>query len=141
MIDVDWKPDHSKLRQFAALWWVAWTAAALLVGLGVVGTAAAGDRLPWLLAGVGAVVGMAGLLRPPVVRPVYLVWMALAFPVGWVVSHLLLVILYYGVFSAVGLVMRMGGRDALRLKRPPASESLWVPRPGRRDPESYFRRF
>lgn len=141
MIDVDWKPDRSRLRQFAVVFWVGFTLLAVLAGFGVLGGAAGWGMGTGLLAAAGAAVGILGLLWPPAVRPVYLVWMGLAFPVGWLLSHLLLAIVYYGVFTLVGLTMRLGGRDALRLKRPPESTSLWVQRPGARPPESYFRRF
>jgi hypothetical protein len=141
MIDIDWKPDRTRLRQFAAVFWVGFTLLAVLAGFGGPGGVAGWGMWTWLLAGAGAAVGILGLLWPPVVRPVYLGWMGLAFPVGWLLSHLLLAVVYYGLFTLAGLMMRLGGRDALRLKRPPESMSLWVQRPGARPPESYFRRF
>ena len=67
--------------------------------------------------------------------------MILAFPIGWVVSRLLLAILFYGVVTPMGLVLRLGGRDPLRLARPAARTTYWMAKPGPADLRSYFRQF
>ena len=45
--------------------------------------------------------GLVGVLRPLWVRGLYRVSMAATFPIGWVVSHLILAAIYYGVFTTV----------------------------------------
>ena len=60
-----------------------------------------------------AAAGLVGVLRPGFLRPVYVLWMALAFPIGWTVSHLLLLIVYYLVLTPIGLLMRLFGYDPL----------------------------
>jgi hypothetical protein len=42
------------------------------------------------LAAAAVVVGVAGLVRPALVRPIYSGWMMAAFPIGWTVSHIAL---------------------------------------------------
>lgn len=141
MISIDWNPDHTRLRQFAVIWWVGFTGLGVLAGLRPYLDLGHPGNLAIVLAAAGAVVGLTGLVVPGAVKPVYLAWMGVAFPVGWVLSHLLLGILYYGLFTVVGLVMRAWGRDALRLRQPPEDGSLWVRRRDHRPPESYFRQF
>jgi hypothetical protein len=45
-----------------------------------------------------------------------------------VVSPIALGILFYLVFMPVGLVMRLSGKDPLRLKFDPAAKSYWIDR-------------
>jgi hypothetical protein len=142
LIDIDWNPTARKLRQFAAVF----AAGCLVVGAIVawsIGPPLGWDRWGpalwvWL---VGSTVGLLGLALPRLVRPVYLFWMGIAFPLGWIVSHILLAILYYGVFTAVGLLLRVRGRDSLHRRRNSGVDSYWSLRAGERKTEDYFRQF
>ncbi len=78
---------------------------------------------------------------PPLRRPLYLGWMYVVFPIGWVVSHVVLAIVYYLVFTGTGLVMRLLGRDPLQRRFEPDAQTYWVEhRPGE-DRARYFRQF
>jgi hypothetical protein len=134
--DVSWHPSTRTLRQFAGLW------------LAVVGASAAWQALvrqrptvALVLALLALLVGMAGLVRPSLVRWPYVGGMVLAFPIGWAVSMLLLAILYFGIFTPLALLFRLRGRDVLRLRRPEGAASYWTPRPTVTDPRGYFRQF
>ena len=61
-------------------------------------------------------------------------------PLGWVISHLLLAILFFAVFTPVALVFRLIGRDALRRRRR-ARETYWIRRSPATDPGWYFCQF
>jgi Saxitoxin biosynthesis operon protein SxtJ len=79
----------------------------------------------------GALVG-AGLLLPGSLGPVYRAWMRLALVLSRVTTPVFMGLIYFGLFTPVGLVRRWLGRDALH--RPPR-DSFWVdrpPGPGRR---------
>jgi len=66
--------------------------------------------------------------------------MTLTVPIAFVLSHLVLGILYYGVVTPTGLLLRLFRRDPLRLRRAnAASPSFWEPRERERDPERYLR--
>ena len=73
-------------------------------------------------------------------RPVFVGWMMLAFPLSWLVSHIALAIVFYGFFTPLALVFRLSGRDPLALKRR-NTESYWQPRPQATDVRRYFRQF
>ena len=47
----------------------------------------------------------------------FLGWMYAAFPIGWTISHLLLLAVYYFVLTPVGLALRLTGRDPVDLGR------------------------
>ena len=56
-----------------------------------------------------------------------------------VVSTLLLGLIYYGLFTPVGLLFRVLGRDSMNRKFDPTADSYWIVRDERRTPASYFR--
>jgi hypothetical protein len=64
--------------------------------------------------------------------------MVVAFPIGLVVSEVLLRLIYYGAFTPVALVFRAMRRDVLRLRKP-QTDSYWLQRRQRTDPLAYFR--
>ena len=88
----------------------------------------------------GVIPGMLGWLRPDWLRPVFVGWMILVFPIGWTVSHLLLGLLFFGVFTPVGLLLRICGKDSLLLKRP-AAGSCWRPKSPVTDLQRYLRQY
>ncbi len=142
LITIDWNPDRRKLRQFGLF---------MLAGCAVLGLLVAW-RAGWALLApewnrttviwvAGGAMGFLALIRPGWLRPFYLIWMGLAFPIGWVLSHVLLGVVFYGVFTLVGLLFRILGRDPLRLKRPEGATSYWVVRTSGRRAADYFRQF
>jgi hypothetical protein len=125
MIAADWLPTHRKLRQFSA---------ALLVVAVVVALRRGVDG--WSIA--AGVVAFAGLVWPAAARPLYLTLTVVSLPIGWLVSHILLRVIYYLVLTPVALVLRVFGRDPLALRRRDAA-SHWEPFRQGEDIESYFR--
>ena len=59
-----------------------------------------------------------------------------------VVVPVVLAILFFVVLTPVGFLLRLVGRDALRLKRDPMAASYWIPRRLQRQaPNSMHRQF
>jgi hypothetical protein len=135
--DIPRNPDARTLRQFGVL------------GLFVFGSLAAwrfaahGGASPVVVAfGVAAVVlGAFGLLAPRLLRPVFVGWLMLAFPIGWTISNLVLALMYYGMITPLGLVFRLLRRDALALRPPRDASSYWQPKPMPVDVRRYFRQY
>ncbi len=131
MITPSWSPTPRQLRQFAL---------AAPVGFGLVGWMLARFGLqpwwPWAGAGFGGLLLAVGLARPLALRPLYALAVALATPIGWIASTLLMLVFYYLVVSPTGLLFRASGRDALQLR---GGGSRWRPRTESRDPQSYYR--
>jgi hypothetical protein len=134
--DIPFSPQPRMLRQFAALWLAFFGGLAAWQGLmrGRVGVAA-------VLAVLAVVIGGLGLIRPQLIRPIFIGWMVLAFPIGWTVSLILLGLVYYGLFLPIGLVFRLVGRDALQLRPRPDVTTYWTSRPEVADVRRYFRQF
>ena len=134
MISVQWNPERKQLRQFAAIWFPAFCA---LVGW-MVGKKTGhwtGVEIAWISC---AVVAVAGCIHPPLIRPVFVGLILATFPIGWVVSHVLLGVIFYGIVTPIGLVLRLTGHDPLQLKEP-AGTTLWKTPVGKTDPASYLR--
>jgi Saxitoxin biosynthesis operon protein SxtJ len=131
--DVIRPPSQKTLRQFAGLW--------LVVFLGM---AAArwwrGQADSWAvaLAIVAIVVGLAGLIAPAVVRPIYTGWMVAAFPIGWTVSRIVLGAIFFGVLTPIAASFRGAGRDQLRLRRR-SQDTYWLPKRKPAGAGEYFR--
>jgi hypothetical protein len=92
-----------------------------------------------VLAGAALIVALVGLAVPLALRPIFVGWMVLVFPVNWLVSHLVLACLFYCIFTPVGLFFKLVGRDALTRRLPSDRGSYWVDKPAAADVRSYFR--
>ena len=132
--DISFDPPRRTLRQFAGLW--------ILVFSGWAGWCywARGEPgLALLFVGIAGAIGLPGLLAPRLMRPIYVGWMCLTFPIGWLVSHMLLACVFYGLFTPLGLLFRLLGRDPLAIRSRPGQNSYWRPRPLPGDGRSYYR--
>lgn len=134
--DIPFDPTRKTLRQFAGLWLVFFGGVALWQAL-VRGRM----NLGLSIGALALVVGLAGLTRPEWVRLIYIGWMVLAFPIGWTVSQVILLLMYFGLFTPIGLVFRLIGRDPLQRARRPGIDSYWIPKPAPAGVRSYFKQF
>ena len=129
-------PADRTLRQFAVLWIVFFLAIAALQEIHH-----HRHVLSIVLAALAVTVGPLGLVWPRVIRPVFVAWMAMAYPIGWVVSRIVLGIIFYGLFAPVAWVFRIIGRDVLVLKSQPKAETYWQPKPTAADQTEYLQQF
>ncbi len=134
--DLPIRPSAKVLRQFAAAWLVFFLALGAYQYLGR-------DRIPLGLAlmGMALVIGLLGLIRPQAVRWLFVGWMVAAFPIGWLISLLMLLLMFYGLITPVALLFRLRGRDLLGRKRPVAGATFWLPKHTPQDVRSYFRQY
>ena len=132
--DIQFDPTDRLLRQFAGIWTVFFAGFAVFEQIVHHRTVAAG-----VMAVLALTIGPAGLIWPKIVKPIYVAWSVLAFPIGFAVSWIALAILLYGVFTPIGLLFRLFGRDPLMRRRPASRDSYWTPTRPATDPSSYFR--
>src|ERR1035438_3890228 len=121
--EIPFRPATKALRQFAVGWLVfflAFGAHQYLVrhhhGVGLA------------LMGIAAIIGTLGLVKPSLVRWIFVGWMVLAFPIGWLISEVMLLLMFYGVLTPVALLFRMRGRDLLRRSPEPGATTFWFPK-------------
>ena len=136
MIEINWNPSRKELRVFAVLWMLFFC---LVAGLIYVKTGSA--VLSMAIGLIALIIDLIGLCLPGFLRRVYLVWMVAVFPIGWILSHVAIATVYYGVITPTGLIMRLLGRDALNCAWDPSEDTYWQPRRDPDDAERYFRQF
>jgi hypothetical protein len=114
--DVVKRPSERMLRQFAGLWLVFF-----LGGAGLRWWRGRADGWAVGFAVLAVVIGVAGLIAPRLMRPIYTGWMIAAFPIGWTVSRVVLGGVFFLVLTPIGWAFRLAGRDLLQLKRHPGT--------------------
>ena len=103
--DIPKNPTAKALRQFAAAWLVFFLAVAAHQYF------KRGHHQLGIALGVCAIViGCLGLVRPAAVRWTFVTWMVLAFPIGWLVSQVMLLLMFYGLITPVALIFRLRDR-------------------------------
>jgi hypothetical protein len=87
---------------------------------------------PWAIIPSGILLVL-GCLLPTSLRFVYKMWMLLGHALGWVNTRIILSVVFYGMFCPMGFIMRLRGKDPMRRRYEPESNSYRVlssPRPG-----------
>ena len=115
----------------------------LLVGLVV---ALIGGWMLWkghgfILLCAGPILMFLGLVVPRWLKWLYVPWMTLAFALGFVMTRVLLTILFFVVITPVGLIMRMTGRDPLNQKFDRDAKSYWIPKEPPADLKKHLERY
>ncbi|WP_028346741.1 hypothetical protein [Bradyrhizobium murdochi] len=82
---------------------------------------------PWTSAAAGLFLTTA-VLRPSSLHLLNRLWMKFGLLLHRIVNPIVMGLLFYGTIFPTGFVMRMRGRDLLRLKREPAADSYWIVR-------------
>lgn len=82
----------------------------------------------WWAAGIAVVFAAVSLVKPALLRGLNRVWTAFGLLIGRVVRPIALAIVFYGVMTPVALLMRIAGKDPLRLKLDSSADSYWIAR-------------
>jgi len=145
VIEIDWKPDDRTLRQFGVIALVGFGGVAALAWFELLifsfGLGAARVPVTAVLAGLAALSGVFSLVYPRANLPIYLGITVLTYPIGFVLSYVLMGTLFYLIIAPAGIVMRLLGKDPLERGILPEAETYWVDSPPARPSESYFKQF
>jgi len=133
MIEINKNPSRKELLWFGLLF---------LLFFGIIGALSYWKfQAPYWIWSVAAAVACIFFIFPPVRRPLYLGWVYAAYPIGLVVSYLVMVAIYYLVVTPIGLVMRLAGRDSLNRSFDAEARTYWSIRESSSDQARYFRQF
>ena len=74
---------------------------------------------------VGGFLVIAGLFLPIILKPLNKIWMTLAILMGWVMTRVILTILFFTVLTPLGFIAKLFGKDFLDLKLDKEQNSYW----------------
>jgi Saxitoxin biosynthesis operon protein SxtJ len=77
---------------------------------------------------IGAILILSGLLFPLILFPLNKVWMTLAILLGWLMTRVILSVLFYLVITPISLIARISGKHFLDLKIDKTRASYWEKR-------------
>ncbi len=83
---------------------------------------------PYVL-GIGIVFVLSGLLAPGALKPLQKIWMGLGLVLGFFVSRIVLSIIFFGIITPTGLLMKLSGKDILDERMDKGRASYWLPWP------------
>jgi len=66
-----------------------------------------------------------GIAIPAVLKPFYWAWMILATILGWIMTRVILSLLFYVVITPIGVFARLFGNQFLELKWDRSKDSYW----------------
>ena len=136
LIELNKTPSRRELLLFGALF-------ALFFGLigGLIWWKFQTPTVAYVLWSVAALITVLFYTIRPIRKPIYLGWIHIAFPIGWVISHTAMAVIYYLVFTPIGFTMRLFGRDPMERRFDRQAASYWVDHDPSGDPGRYFRQF
>ena len=76
------------------------------------------------LLSIGTIFIGLGLIAPTALKPIFKTWMVLAVVIGWIMTRIILSVLFYSIITVIGIFTRLLGKDFLSLKSN-YSESFW----------------
>lgn len=146
LVKLDLSPDRTTLRQFGYIAlgafgllgvWTMYRQALLGFSLSPGFATALGGGLLAL----AVICGALAFVAPERLKPIYVGMIVVTFPIGFVVSHIILAGLYYLVLTPIGLIMQARGYDPMHRRFEPESSTYWTERKPRTDVRDYFKQY
>lgn len=128
---VNWHPSERQLRLFAVV-----ASATVLALAGWVRHQGAAP-LEWaVLAVISCGLGLLGTIKPALVRPLYVGASLLFVAATFTLCSLVLLVLFFGLLTPLGLYSRLAGQKVARRRVEPIQPTYWRPTAGalRRQP-------
>lgn len=109
--------DKRALRRFGLVMSLA------LILIGALLLWRGGPFRPFALA--AALFFLAALVAPAWLRPIQIVWMSLAIPMGWMMTRVILALVFFLAITPIALLGRMAGKRFLETHTDPSRPSYW----------------
>ena len=145
LVEINFNPDTKTLRQFG---WIAFVGFGILAALAyyekLIFSFGLGDaRMPLVttFAALGTIAALFSLVAPRANRLLYVGLTLLAFPIGFVLSYVIMGTLFFLVIGPIAVVFRLLGRDPMHRAYDPSTATYWQTAKPPRDKESYFHQY
>ena len=121
LTQINLRPTSRELRQFGCIalagftllgGWILWKGTLFGFNLG-----SAAPTVGYVFWGLAALTALFSVLVPTANRPLYVALVLVTWPIGFVVSHVIMAVVFFGVITPVGLLFRVLGRDPTQLDR------------------------
>ena len=90
----------------------------------------------------GVTLCILGIVIPFILKPIYWVWIIFATILGWIMTRVILSLLFYIIVTPIGLIPRFFGKQFLELRWDKSKESYWNFRTNEhRQNENYEKQF
>ena len=106
--------------------WLLWRRGALPVAVPVVATT------------IAVLAVIAAMVRPYSFRGFYRGGMTVSFHIGQTIGKVLLIVFFFLFVTPMGLLLRLFGKDLLRLKQTPDEKTFWHPAKNSREFDRMF---
>ena len=146
VLEMDWKPTPKMLRTFGLLglvifsllasiaWWKHRIAFFTLPDTAI-------EPTSYTLLGLAAYCGLFAAAYPKALYPLYVTLTVVFYPIGFLLSYVIMFVLYYFVIVPIGLVFKLIGKDPMNRRFEPQSSTYWIRRSPPQDVKRYFRQF
>jgi hypothetical protein len=145
LVEINFNPDTKTLRQFGVIALVGFAVlAALAYYEKLIFSFGLGDsRMPVVMtfAALGSIAALFSLVAPRANRVLYVGLTLLAFPIGFVLSYVIMGTLFFLIIGPIALLFRLFGRDSMHRGYDRNASSYWQEVHSARDKESYFHQY
>lgn len=97
-------------------------------------------NLTYIFVSIAVFFCLAAILKDEILLPLNKLWMRFGLLLGIIISPIVLGLIFFGLFTPIAIVMRLFGRDELRLKFKEKT-SHWINRSDSIHAESFKRQF
>jgi hypothetical protein len=135
LLELNVAPSQKEIRWFSGLWWPCLWA---IIGGVMFRKLDMADTAIWLWVFAG-VLSIAGLIVPAVMLPFYRLLLYITYPIGFVLSYVILFVMYFAIFTPIGLLVRLF-HDSMGRQFDRLTSTYWSPHESVQ-PQRYFRQF
>jgi len=121
--------------------WFGLIIAGVFIVLGAMARLKGHHTIPVVLWSIGIALALVYYSIKALRHLMFDLWMGITYPIGSIVSHILMALMFYGVITPVGLLMRLFGRDPMQRAFDRSAASYWEPHDPSAEPGRYFRQF
>lgn len=144
MFEINKNPSRGELKWFGLstcavfiiVGFIVWLKTSVLFGMG--GHPTLASKIFW---GIAVAFPVLYYAIPPLKKPLFVGFMYAVYPIGLVVSNVILAITYYLVITPIGLLLRLFGKDPMERRLQPQAETYWIEHRTGGDPARYFKQF
>lgn len=124
-------PSDRNLRNFGFLFSGIFLALAIWLFYKSIGSA------PWFL-GLAACFLLLAFVGRAILKPIYIGWMSIAVVLAWINTRIILGLTFFLIFTPMGIIARLLGKDLLQERIDKNASSYWIAREESPMPKSRY---